>query len=238
MRFLFWRRSPARSDASTESSTADSSAIAGVSPDLIAVEDRRASKYARLATISAWSVVAGIVLEDWDTFGMVFSHPFPYLVRAAAGGFIVALAIAGEIRFSALESKSERRIRDWYAIRVAELQLEAAQLRRDNCDTITLQRDRCLDDFVGLVEKLKQFSGTEYCFEIIGNGNPRDPEIQEARQFAAAIQSALKASEWGGKSQPMPMQGAYVRPCVHIIFVTTVRLSFCNFPLSRVWSVR
>ncbi len=134
MNVRFWRRSPRRSDSSTASSTADSSVISAVSPSDPWVDrmDRRAANFSRLAKISAWSVVGGILLEDWDIFGMAWKYHFPYLIREGAGGLIVAIAIALEIRFSSLEASAERKIRDRYALRVTELDLARAEIEQKN----------------------------------------------------------------------------------------------------------
>ncbi len=130
MRVLFWRRSPLPANSSTASKTADSSAIAGVSPPpWVERTDRRASRFALLAKIAAWGVVFGVILEEWDILGIAWKRRFPYLIREAAGGLIVAGCVALEIRFSSLEARAERKIRDWYAVRVAELNVELEQER-------------------------------------------------------------------------------------------------------------
>ena len=108
----FWRLFPRRSDSSTASKTADNSAIAGVSPPpLIAELDRKAAKFSRLEMIAACSVVAGIVVEDWDDFGKFLTQPSWANGRVAIGGFTVAIGIAFEILFSSRSSSAERRIR-------------------------------------------------------------------------------------------------------------------------------
>lgn len=51
------------------------------------------------------------------------------IARAAIGGSVVAIGIALELWFSSRSAKAERKIRDWYAIRVRELNLLIEQER-------------------------------------------------------------------------------------------------------------
>jgi hypothetical protein len=116
--------------------------------------DRRASTFSLLAKIAAWSVVFGIVLEDWHNFGIARRHHFPYLMREAVGGLIVAIAIALEIRFGSLEASAERNIRDWYAIRVAELDLARAEIEER-----MQPRRLSIEEQKAMADALRRFKG-------------------------------------------------------------------------------
>jgi hypothetical protein len=148
MNVRFRRRSPSRSDSSTTSSTADSSAVPPP-PPWVARMDRRAANFSQLANITGCFVVVGMVLEDWDIFGIVWKYHFPSLIPEAVGGFVVAIAIALELRFGSSQASAERKIRDWYALRVAELNLETERLRRE-----TAGRRLTSEQYKALVEKL------------------------------------------------------------------------------------
>jgi hypothetical protein len=142
MPLFFWHRAPRRADSSTASKTSDSAAIAGVSPPpSVAVLDRKVSRYSLLETIAACSVVAGIVVEDWDAFGMFYTRPDWAIGRVAAGGAVVAIGIVLELWFGSRSSKAERKIRDWYALRVAELNVKAQEEANARAQIIGLLKD-------------------------------------------------------------------------------------------------
>lgn len=69
------------------------------------------------------------MVEDWDSFGKFIQQPDWAEGRVAVGGIVVALGIMLEIWFSSRSSSAERKIRDWYALRVAELNAQAEQDR-------------------------------------------------------------------------------------------------------------
>jgi hypothetical protein len=198
MEVRLWRRSPSRSDSSTASSTADSSAIAGVSsPPWIKRTDRSAANFSLLAKIAAWSVVFGIVLEDWDIFGMAWQHPYPYLIRASVGGVIVALGIAMEIRFSSLEAKAERKIRDWYSLRVAELNAETERLRKENNETALLLAYRSVGDMQAFEDAMRPFSGTKYAMEVFVAPAFTNPTMEpEIANFQWLLNMGLQRAGW------------------------------------------
>jgi hypothetical protein len=148
--------------------------MAGASPPWVLTVERKAANFSLLAKIAAWSVVFGIVLEDWDTFGIAWNHHFPYLIRASVGGAIVAVGIALEIRFSSLEAKSERRIRDWYALRVAELNAETESLRKENNETALLLADRTLGDAMAFADAMKEFRGTKAVICVADDRESKD----------------------------------------------------------------
>jgi hypothetical protein len=166
-----WRWFPRRSDSSTASKIADSSAIAGVSPPspFVAEQDRKAARYSRLETIAACSVIAGIVAEDWDNFGKFFTQLGWATGRVAIGGFAVAAGIALEVWFASRVSSAERKIRDWYAVRVAELNLKAEQerLARVKIEKSLAPRHLTTEQGRRVSEKLRQFAGTRANFFIV-----------------------------------------------------------------------
>jgi hypothetical protein len=169
----FWRWFPRRSDSSTAAKTPDSSAIADVSP-FVEEQDRKASKYSRLETIAAVSVIAGVLAENWDDFGMFYAHPNWAVGRVAIGGVVVAVGIALEILFSSRASSAERKIRDWYAIKVAEINLRVALAEQAAADANLARakieqrmRPRVLDETetIGLINLLAPYQKTR--IEII-----------------------------------------------------------------------
>jgi hypothetical protein len=126
MSLRFWRWFPRRSESSAASKTTDSSVVAGESsPPFVVEQDRKAARYSRLETIATVSVIAGVLAENWDDFGMFYAHRNWFYGRVAVGGVVVAVGIALEILFSSRSSSAERKIRDWYAVKVAELNLRA-----------------------------------------------------------------------------------------------------------------
>jgi hypothetical protein len=187
MSWYLWRRSPRRSDSSTASKTADSSAIAGVSPPpLVAALDRKASRYSLLETIAACSVVAGIVVEDWDAFGMFYNRPDWAIGRVAVGGAVVAAGIVLELWFGSRSSKAERKIRDWYALRVAELNAETARV---NLELARLKAPRSINNREGLISALLPLSGTEFTFgSVFGD--------EESFRFLEQLDQVFAAAGW------------------------------------------
>jgi hypothetical protein len=88
--------------------------------------DKRASRFSIAETCFGIVVVAGVLYEDWDNLPMVV-YPNSPQGRMALGGIIVAFGIVAEIWCSSRSSKAEHEVRDWYALRVAELNLKAKQ---------------------------------------------------------------------------------------------------------------
>ncbi|MGD1072469.1 MAG: hypothetical protein ABSB15_20280 [Bryobacteraceae bacterium] len=213
MNVRFWRRPPRLSDSSTASNTADRSALAGVSPSDPWVEqiDRRAAKFSLLAKISAWSVVGGILLEDWDIIGMAWRYHFPYLIREGIGGLLVAIAIALEVRFSSLEASAERQIRDRYTVRIAELNLKAEQehTRRVNLERHMLGRDLTQEQVSALKEKLSAFRGQHV--HIV-----KALDLSESIRFAGRIWATLKACGWDSVDSVVKPQNRLPMPGLHV----------------------
>lgn len=192
MSLRFWRWFPRRSDSSIASNTADSSAIAGVSPSaFVAILDRKTSRYSLLETIAACSVVAGVVLEDWDEFLRFIDYPTWGTARVAIGGFVVAVGIALEIWFSSRSSSAERKIRDWYALRVAELNLKAEQ---ENAARVKLEKEvswrRLTPDQKRLVQERLRGRSAQHVYLVPGIPGP------EARGFTQSLNAALAGANW------------------------------------------
>jgi hypothetical protein len=187
MSLHFWWRSPRRSDSSTPSKTAASSAIAGVStPPFVARLDRKASRYSLLETIAACSVVAGIVCEDWDDFSKFIFQPDWAVGRVAIGGAVVALGIVLEIWFSSRSSSAERKIRDWYALRVAELNLQTEKER-----TARLRLERRSGPLRPTAEFGEMLRG-----KPVGRIEIWHPPKREIWEFALRISTFLKDAGW------------------------------------------
>src|ERR1035437_9692988 len=126
MSWRVWRLFRRRSASSQASNTRRDSAISGEreSPDWVADLDRKSSRYSRYELIAACGVVASVLLEVWDDLGMLYARPaWGEVARRATGGFFVAVFITLEITFSRLSASAEHKVRDWYALRVAELNL-------------------------------------------------------------------------------------------------------------------
>jgi hypothetical protein len=86
------------------------SAIAGVSaPAWIARSVRVADNLFLAAEMAACIVVGGVVLEDWDKFGMFFYRPSWITARNVIGPIMVAGGIALEIVLSNRASHEERK---------------------------------------------------------------------------------------------------------------------------------
>jgi hypothetical protein len=218
MNVRFWRRSPRLSEFSTVSNAADNSAVAGVSPSDPWVErmDRRAANFSLLAKISAWSVVGGILLEDWDVFGMAWKYHFPYLIREGAGGLIVAIAIAWEVRFSSLEASVERQIRDRYAMRIAELNLKAEQEQhaRMKLEKEIAWRDINHEQQASIRAALSPFAGLHTYVSLGSEGD-------EPKNFAGLLIAALGAANWdcvrtkAKAASPISTAGVYALATLH-----------------------
>jgi hypothetical protein len=88
--------------------------------------DKRSARFSIAETCFGILVVAGVLYEDWDNLPMVV-HPNSPAGRMAIGGIIVAFGIVAEVWASSRSSKAEHEVRDWYASRVAELNLLAEQ---------------------------------------------------------------------------------------------------------------
>jgi hypothetical protein len=194
----FWRWFSRRPDSSTASKTADNSDIAGVSPPpFVAALDRKASRYSLLETIAACSVIAGIVAETWDEFFKLFSQPNAMVARVAIGGFVVAVGIALEVWFASRASSSERKIRDWYALRVAELNLAAEQERRARVaiEAKLTPRRLSLDQQSSITTRLSSLAKvSDTIWQDVSVGPL--PLTFEAGMLAEDIVSALTKAEW------------------------------------------
>jgi hypothetical protein len=148
----------------------------------VASLDRKAARFSLAATIAAWSVVGGIVLEDWDNFVKLFTQPSWVTARSAIGGFIVAIGIALEIWFSSRSSSAERKIRDWYALRVAELDLARAEIEeRIEPRRLSLQQQRAMADV------LRPFKGNTRPV-VIGTSDVESRRL--AKQIVAVLRFA------------------------------------------------
>jgi hypothetical protein len=182
----FWRRSPRRSDYSTASNTAANSAISGVSPP--AALDRKAARNSRFELIAALSVVVGIVAEDWDEFFKFYDHPNWSDGRVAIGGALVALGIIAEIWFSSRSASAEREIRDWYALRVSELNLKAEQEQLARVELEASLRDRqFMQDSVSQA-LLMRFPEVAVRLEYL--------DERECKSIAEQINFVLWAAQW------------------------------------------
>jgi hypothetical protein len=161
MSLRFWRKRPRRSESSTASNTADNSAIAGESAPPASL-DRKAARNSRLEIIAVLSVVAGIVAEDWDEFFKFAHNPNWTDGRIAVGGAVVVLGIISEIWFSSRSASAEREIRDWYALRVAELNLKAEQerLARVEIEERIQPRRLSIEQQKAITEALRRFKGS------------------------------------------------------------------------------
>jgi hypothetical protein len=226
MSWRFWRRTNRRSDSSISSSREENSAIAGVSPDAVGMLDRKASRYSLLETIAALSVIAGVVAEDWDDFGMFLAQPDWAIGRKAIGGFIVAAGIALEIWFSSRASSAERKIRDLYSLEVSGLNLKAEQERTARAQLIGVLKDADeqiaeLKERVAWREitsnqveqfrnKLSAFAGQHVYIVVDANAPGGEP-----KNFGSHIQYALGAANWDAVSKNC-------KPGVTIAMVTGV----------------
>jgi hypothetical protein len=135
MSWRFWRLFRRLSTSTQASNNSNNSAIAGghEPPDWVFNLDRKSSRYSRYELLAACGVVLSVLLEVWDDLGMLYCHPaWDAIARRAIGGLFVALFIALEITFSRRSSSAEHKIRDWYAIRVAELNVQAERERLGN----------------------------------------------------------------------------------------------------------
>jgi hypothetical protein len=174
------------------SSTAASSVIAGESEaPFVAELDRKAAKYSRLETIAAWIVIVGVVAEDWDGLANLFTHPFAWgNARIAIGGVAVAVGIAFELLFSSRGSSAERKIRDWYSIRVAELNVA---LEHERTERLRLEErlklPRSLNDSASLIEKLSKLGEAQYVFTSVF-------QDEESALFLRSIDEVLQKSHW------------------------------------------
>ena len=207
----FWRKRARRIDSDTSLHDAANSDTRWVNET-----ERSAARYGYAAHFCAWVVVVGVLLEYGDEFLKLFHQPTWTAFKPLIGGVLVALGVAFEVLFGAVESKKEGLVRDWHQLRIAELSLEAERLRQDNLDTIALQRDRCLEEYGELVKALSRFSGMEFCLETIG-GSPADNEVRESRQFAFSIINAVRQAGWV-EGRPM-LQSTAIRPNVHLTFI-------------------
>jgi hypothetical protein len=208
MTLRFWRLFACRS-RSTISSISDNSAIPGVSvtaPDSISRLARSADRLSLAAEIAACIVVAGIVLEDWNKFAKLFYYPSWMALRDAAAPIMVAGGIAFEILLSRLSSSQERKIRDWYAMRVAELNLKSEQesvaraklerltekLRKNNRRTALLLRDRNLSNRVKFIEAMRAFASTRVYIHAMKE-HEADPESSELESI---LRNTLRDAGW------------------------------------------
>jgi len=89
--------------------------------------EKRSSRFSIAETCFGIIVVAGVLYEDWDNLPMIVQPNSP-AGRMAIGGIIVAFGIVAEIWSSSRASKAEHEVRDWYAFRVAELNLARVKL--------------------------------------------------------------------------------------------------------------
>jgi hypothetical protein len=129
------------------------------------------------------------VVEDWDAFGMFYNRPDWAIGRVAIGGAVVAAGIVLELWFGSRSSKAERKIRDWYSLRVAELNLKAEELElaRATIEQELVRRGPRRLTFIqqrNIGEKIRQFNEKPVnVFIVIG-----DTEIAD---FANDILTAL-----------------------------------------------
>jgi hypothetical protein len=152
--------------------------------------DRKAARFSILETIAASSVVAGIVGEDWDEFGKFISHPAWESGRVAIGGAVVALGIILEILFSSRSSSAERKIRDWYALRVSELNLKAEQerLARVKIERSIAMRGFSKKQYSEFADSLAPFAGDPRPIALAIISGPDD---FEANRFRESLRMAL-----------------------------------------------
>jgi len=136
--------------------------------------------------IAALSVVAGIVAEDWDEFLKFAHNPNWTDGRIAVGGVAVVVGIILEIWFSSRASSAEREIRDWYALRVAELNLKAEQERLARVKLEQKFADRTLSEeqALAIASKVREFAGQEFSVTAYWD-NP------ESRGFANELAALL-----------------------------------------------
>jgi hypothetical protein len=195
MNLRFWRIFARRSRSpkvSSTSSISDKSAIAGVSvsvPEWIDRQVRSADNLSLAAEIAAVIVVIGIVVEDFDKFSMLFNHPSWIALRNVCGPVMVAGGVAFEILFSNRSSSKEGNVRDWYALRVAELNVETERLRKENSDTALLLAYRSVGNMSAFEEAMRAFSGTTFVLEGIEGSN-------EVAHLQWELNTALRKAGW------------------------------------------
>jgi hypothetical protein len=105
---------------------ASHSSTEGMPASVIRAE-KRSARFSLAETCFGVLVVAGVLYEDWDNFPMI-AHPNSPQGRMAIGGIIVAFGIVAEVWCSSRSSKAEHEVRDWYALRVAELDLARTEI--------------------------------------------------------------------------------------------------------------
>ena len=124
----------------------------------------------------------------------------------AIGGFSVAVGIALEVWFASRASSAERKIRDWYALRVAELNLKAEQesnarakleqltesLRRRSKKLSFLTKDRSLKNPTKFIEAMREFVGTRVRISASTEHN-LDPESGE---LVSVLKRSLRSAGW------------------------------------------
>lgn len=96
-------------------------------PAAVIRAEKRSSRFSIAETCFGILVVAGVLYEDWDNLPMIV-HPNSPAGRMAIGGIVVAFGIVAEVWSSSRSSKAEHEVRDWYAMRVAELNLQRAKI--------------------------------------------------------------------------------------------------------------
>jgi hypothetical protein len=165
MTLRFWRILLRRSRTSKVSSTsrisANSVMAAASVPEWIARLTHSADNLFLAAEIAACIVVGGVVIEDWDKLGMLFYRPSWTALRNAIGPIMIAGGIAFEILFSNRASSKERKVRSWYSLRIAELNLQAEQERHARVLIEEKLAARSLSDeqISVIAEKIAPFAG-------------------------------------------------------------------------------
>jgi hypothetical protein len=131
------------------------------------------------------------VAEDWDEFFKFYDHPNWTDGRIAIGGAVVALGIILEIWFSSRSSSAERQIRDWYALKVAELNLKAEQERRARMklEKEIAWRDINQEQQASLRAMLGPFARLHTYVSLGSEGD-------EPNNFAGLLVAALGAANW------------------------------------------
>jgi len=114
---------------------------------------------------------------------MLYAHPaWDAVARRAIGGFFVAVFIALEVTFSRRSASAEHKIRDWYAVRVAELDLARAEIEeRLQPRRLSIEQQRAMAD------ALRRFKGN---IRPIIVGTTDAESIRLAKQIIAVLRLA------------------------------------------------
>jgi len=172
-------------------------------PASVMSADRRSSRFSFAETCFGVFVVAGVLYEDWDNLPMII-HPNSPQGRMAIGGVIAAFGIVAEVWCSQRSSKAENEVRDWYAKRVAELNLKAEQEKRAR---VQIEKSIAMRDFT--TEQYESFAADLSSFA--DNLSPRVYLSNAATGGESLLNAALAVDLVAGRPMVLPViQGMYI----------------------------